>query len=111
MATTHVLSALRNDLYKDLMLTYSNKICRLISKKLDADEHIKSNFLRGSRIDRHSQRNQFFFNVAQNIPFGKLHRGKIVLVSSNLFFGRNFEKFEKCTSGVVSTLQNNGITW
>ena len=70
---------------------------------------LKSSFLRRSRIDRHSQKINFFI-FAQNIPFGKLHRGKIVLVSSNLFFGRNFEKFEKCTSGVVSTLQNNGIT-
>ena len=71
---------------------------------------IKRNFLRGSRIDGHSQKKLFFFIFAQNIPFGKLLREKIVLVSSNLFFGRNFEKFEKCTSGVVSTLQNNGIT-
>ena len=42
VAATHVLSALRNDLYKDLMLTHSNKICRLMSKKLDVEEHIKN---------------------------------------------------------------------
>ena len=39
---------------------------------------------------------KIFFILAQNIPFGKLLREKIVLVSSNLFYGRNFEKFEKC---------------
>ena len=42
VAATYVLYALHNDLYKDLMLTHSNKICRLISKKLDVDEHIKN---------------------------------------------------------------------
>ena len=45
VAATHVLSALRNDLHKDLMRIHSNKIYRLISKiskKLDVDEHIKN---------------------------------------------------------------------
>ena len=51
-----------------------------------------------------------YFRPEHLIPFGKLLREEIVLVSSNLFFERKFEKFEKCTSGVVSTLQNNGIT-
>ena len=51
-----------------------------------------------------------FFIFAHNIRFGKLLREKIVLVSSILFYGRKFEKFEKCTSGLVSTLQNSGIT-
>ena len=42
VTATHVLSASRNDLYNDLMHTHSNKICRLISKKFDVDEHIKN---------------------------------------------------------------------
>ena len=42
VAVTHVLSASRNNLYKDLMRTHSSKICRLISKKFDVDEHIKN---------------------------------------------------------------------
>ena len=42
VAATHILSASRNDLYKDLMHTHSSKICRLISKKFDVDEHIKN---------------------------------------------------------------------
>ena len=42
LAATHVLSASCNYLYKDLMRTHSNKICRLISKKFDVDEHIKN---------------------------------------------------------------------
>jgi len=44
VAATLVLSASRNDLYKDLMRTHSNKICRLISKNFDVDEHIKNVF-------------------------------------------------------------------
>ena len=57
-----------------------------------------------------AKKNHFILIFAHNIPFCKLLRENIVLVSSNLFYGRNFEKFEKCTSGVVSTLQNSGIT-
>ena len=80
-----------------------------VSRGRTLNEGFKGNFLRRSRIDGHSQKDQIFF-FAHNIPFGKLLREKIVLVSSNLFYGRNFEKFEKCTSGVVSTLQNSRIT-
>ena len=42
VVATHVLSVLRNNLYNELMRTHSNKICRLISNKLDVDEHIKN---------------------------------------------------------------------
>ena len=42
VAATHVLSASRNALYKDLMRTHCDKIGRLISKKFDVDEHIKN---------------------------------------------------------------------
>ena len=39
--------------------------------------------------------NQLFFIFAQNIPFGKLLREKIVLVSSNLFFWGEILKSSK----------------
>ena len=59
---------------------------------------IKSNFLRRSRIDGHAKKSIFFI-FAQNIPFGKLLREKIVLVSSNLFFGRNLKSSKNAHLG------------
>ena len=66
-----------------------------------------------SRIDGHSQKSHFFFIFAQNIPFGKLLREKIVLVSSNFFFWAKFWKVRKMHiwgSFNASKERNNVIT-
>ena len=39
---------------------------------------LKSDFLRASRIGRHSRKIDFFFLFRQNIPLGELIQGKIV---------------------------------
>ena len=55
----------------------------------------KSHFLRISRIERHSEKIEFFL-FCQNIPLGKLIQEKIIQSSNELFNGRKFKKFEKC---------------
>ena len=55
----------------------------------------------------------FFFIFAQNIPFGKLLREKIVLFSSNLFFWAKFWKVRKMHiwgSFNASKERNNVVT-
>ena len=83
----------------DLLCFRMHNICSLILSEAQvprAIARVMSYFLRGSRIDGHSQKNQFFFLFSpRTFLLGNYFEKKIVLVSSNLFFERNFVKVRK----------------